>query len=84
MSPKPASIEEKEQDAKLETRDSVSSSVSPPPKLTEEQEAKLWRKIDRRLMPILCLMYLMSFLDRGNIGAFTGDERCRPFLTSKS
>ncbi|KAK1223196.1 hypothetical protein PQX77_013935 [Marasmius sp. AFHP31] len=71
MSPKPASIEEKEQDA----RDSVStSSVAPPPELTEEQEAKLWSKIDRRLMPILCLMYLMSFLDRGNIGVFAGYE----------
>jgi len=66
MSPKPASIDEKEQEAQLENRDSESASyVSPPYKLTEEQEAKLWKKIDRRLMPILCLMYLMSFLDRG-------------------
>ncbi|KAG1735896.1 MFS general substrate transporter [Suillus paluster] len=38
------------------------------PTLTPEQERKLWRKIDLRLMPILSLMYLLSFLDRGNIG----------------
>ncbi len=41
---------------------------SPPltaPTLTEAQQKKLWRKIDARLMPILCLMYLFSFLDRG-------------------
>ncbi|KAG2124884.1 MFS general substrate transporter [Suillus clintonianus] len=38
------------------------------PVLTPEQEKKLWRKIDLRLMPILSLMYLLAFLDRGNIG----------------
>ncbi|PSR77859.1 hypothetical protein PHLCEN_2v7680 [Hermanssonia centrifuga] len=38
----------------------------PPQKLTPEQEKKLYRKIDYRLMPILTLMYLCSFLDRGN------------------
>lgn len=36
-----------------------------PPKLTPEQERRLWRKIDLWLMPILTLMYLCSFLDRG-------------------
>ncbi|KAJ7497702.1 MFS general substrate transporter [Mycena latifolia] len=44
------------------------SSLPPPPSLTAEEERKLWRKIDLRLMPILSLMYLLSFLDRGNIG----------------
>jgi len=38
------------------------------PRLTPEQERKLWRKVDMRLVPILSLMYLLSFLDRGNIG----------------
>ena len=42
--------------------------LPPPPELTPEQEKKLWRKIDLQLMPILTLMYLCSFLDRGNIG----------------
>jgi hypothetical protein len=32
--------------------------------LTAEEERKLWRKIDLRLMPILSLMYLASFIDR--------------------
>ncbi|KAJ6594307.1 MFS general substrate transporter [Mycena capillaripes] len=44
------------------------SSLPPPPALTAEEERKLWRRIDLRLMPILSLMYLFSFLDRGNIG----------------
>ncbi|KAF9234654.1 MFS general substrate transporter [Melanogaster broomeanus] len=38
------------------------------PALTAEQEAKLWRRIDLRLIPIITLMYLLSFMDRGNIG----------------
>ncbi|KAJ4466263.1 hypothetical protein J3R30DRAFT_3588956 [Lentinula aciculospora] len=40
------------------------SQLPPPPVLSEEDERKLWRKIDLRLMPILCLIYLMSFMDR--------------------
>lgn len=36
-----------------------------PPKLTPEQERKVYHKVDMRLMPILTLMYLASFLDRG-------------------
>lgn len=31
-------------------------------------ERKLLRKMDLRLMPMLTLLYLFSFLDRGNIG----------------
>ncbi|KAL0946275.1 hypothetical protein HGRIS_012527 [Hohenbuehelia grisea] len=46
------------------------SMLPPPPTLTLEQEKKLWRKIDLRLMPILTGMYLFSFLDRGNIGLY--------------
>lgn len=41
------------------------SSLPPPPNLSPEEEKRLWRKVDRRLMPILAIMYLMSFLDRG-------------------
>ncbi|KAH7921931.1 MFS general substrate transporter [Leucogyrophana mollusca] len=33
---------------------------------TPEEERRIWRKVDIRLMPILSLMYLLSFLDRGN------------------
>ncbi|GAA6002094.1 uncharacterized protein JCM10292_001844 [Rhodotorula paludigena] len=35
---------------------------------TKEEEDKLYRKVDLRLMPILALLYLLSFMDRGNIG----------------
>ncbi|KAJ7733611.1 MFS general substrate transporter [Mycena olivaceomarginata] len=42
------------------------STLPPPPSLSDEEERKLWRKVDLRLMPILSLMYLLSFLDRGN------------------
>ena len=41
------------------------SKLPPPPKLTPEQERKLYRKVDLWLMPILTLMYLSAFLDRG-------------------
>ncbi|CAK5265889.1 unnamed protein product [Mycena citricolor] len=39
-----------------------------PLELTEQEERKLWRKVDARLLPILGLLYLLSFMDRGNIG----------------
>ena len=41
------------------------STLPPPPKLTEDEERKIWRKVDLRLMPILAVMYLFSFMDRG-------------------
>lgn len=31
-------------------------------------EKKLLRKMDMRLLPMLTLLYLLSFIDRGNIG----------------
>ncbi|KAJ6585527.1 MFS general substrate transporter [Mycena capillaripes] len=42
------------------------STLPPPPSLSAGEERKLWRRVDLKLMPILSLMYLMSFLDRGN------------------
>lgn len=35
---------------------------------TEKQESALIRKIDRKLLPLLTILYLLSFLDRTNIG----------------
>jgi phosphatidylinositol 3,5-bisphosphate 5-phosphatase len=35
---------------------------------TEEEDAALLRKLDRRLILFLALLYLLSFLDRSNIG----------------
>lgn len=39
--------------------------TSSPPRLTIEQEMRLWRKVDMRIIPMLTVMYLCSFLDRG-------------------
>jgi len=30
-----------------------------------KQESRLWRKVDLRLMPMIALMYLLCFMDRG-------------------
>ena len=46
----------------MEDRDPV------PPVLSEEEERRLWRKIDWHIMPIVTVMYLCSFVDRSNIG----------------
>ncbi|KAK2464920.1 hypothetical protein APHAL10511_002996 [Amanita phalloides] len=46
-----------------------STTLPPIPELTPEQERRLWRKMDMRLLPILALMYLMAFLDRGIVMA---------------
>jgi hypothetical protein len=47
---------------KEEARDSEEKMV---PIFTPEQERKLWRRIDLRLLPIITVMYLFSFMDRG-------------------
>ncbi|SCV67643.1 BQ2448_5254 [Microbotryum intermedium] len=40
----------------------------PDVKFTPEEEAKLYRQVDWRILPILALLYLSSFMDRGAIG----------------
>ncbi|KZT63324.1 MFS general substrate transporter [Daedalea quercina L-15889] len=37
-----------------------------PSTLTTEQEKKMWRKVDMRILPILTVMYLCAFMDKGN------------------
>lgn len=32
--------------------------------LSKTEEAKLLRKIDFRVLPVLCVLYLLAFLDR--------------------
>lgn len=41
--------------------------ASKSPEWCAEQDKKLLRKIDLRLMPFLILMYLLNFLDRANL-----------------
>ncbi|KIO01606.1 hypothetical protein M404DRAFT_149962 [Pisolithus tinctorius Marx 270] len=52
--------------------------------LDPEQERKLWRKIDLHLMPIISLMYLFSFMDRGNRNVcliFIGNAKLEGLMT---
>ncbi|KAG1816941.1 major facilitator superfamily domain-containing protein [Suillus variegatus] len=35
---------------------------------SEAQERRLLRKLDKRILPILCLLYLFAYLDRSNLG----------------
>ncbi|GJE96618.1 MFS general substrate transporter [Phanerochaete sordida] len=42
--------------------------VASSPVLSDAEQRRLYRKIDMRLLPILTVMLLCSFLDRGNIG----------------
>ena len=39
-----------------------------PPPLSAEQQRKLWRKIDMRIVPMLSALYLCCYLDRGMCG----------------
>lgn len=38
------------------------------PRYDDQETRKLLRRVDYRLLPILTFLYLVSFLDRGNIG----------------
>lgn len=49
---------------KSESESLGDSTMPTPPQLTPAEEEKLWLKLDRRLLPILALMYLMSYMDR--------------------
>jgi hypothetical protein len=51
------------EEIEFETRSEVDAFYIDP-----EAEKKLVRKLDWKLIPWLCLLYLISFLDRTNIG----------------
>lgn len=38
------------------------------PRYDQGEQSKILRKVDYRLLPMLALLYLLSFLDRGNLG----------------
>ncbi|KAH6685921.1 major facilitator superfamily domain-containing protein [Plectosphaerella plurivora] len=42
--------------------------AEPPPQFDPKAEARLRRKIDRMIVPIVSLLYLFCFIDRANIG----------------
>ncbi len=76
--PADASMEDAPVAMKGEVAYGGEETLPPPPTLTKEEEAALFRKIDWRLMPILTLMYLCSFLDRGNIGEWLSRDSHGP------
>ncbi|KAJ7461755.1 MFS general substrate transporter [Mycena galericulata] len=49
----------------LKEEESASFSSQP---VDSEEERRLVRKLDRRILPILCLLYLFAYLDRSNVG----------------
>jgi hypothetical protein len=40
---------------------------------SDEQKQTVLRKVDWRLVPMLLILYLISFIDRANIGVLTDD-----------
>jgi hypothetical protein len=44
------------------------SAAASPPSFDGVDEAAVLRKMDLRLIPMLSILYLLAFLDRGNIG----------------
>ncbi|CEJ90732.1 Putative Major facilitator superfamily transporter [[Torrubiella] hemipterigena] len=48
--------------------DQAAGTVTVPSRFAHLDEKKILRKMDIRLIPVLALLYLLSFLDRGNIG----------------
>ncbi|KAH9919551.1 MFS general substrate transporter [Fomitopsis serialis] len=52
----------------VESKDEGPSYTPLPPALTPQQQQRLWRKVDTKLLPILTLMFLCAYMDRANIG----------------
>ncbi|GAA5863794.1 hypothetical protein JCM8547_006067 [Rhodosporidiobolus lusitaniae] len=55
----------------------VNEDLPPPPEgfikrpavvFSKEEEDRIYRKVDMHLMPTVAILYLLSFMDRGNIG----------------
>ncbi|EMD00513.1 hypothetical protein BAUCODRAFT_172188 [Baudoinia panamericana UAMH 10762] len=46
----------------------VAEEHTQPISVTPEQERVIRRHFDRRIVPIVCIAYVLSYLDRGNIG----------------
>ena len=63
--PSPVASAQKIEVIYSETKDDAFQGIPPPPELSAEHQRRVWRKIDVRLLPILTLMYLCAYLDRG-------------------
>lgn len=76
-SPTPAIIDDKtQQGTGISTADSASLRQSNMYAVNTADEQRLLRKLDLRLIPIIMLVYLVSFLDRGMYSSWS-DIYCR-------
>ena len=79
---KPSAVEHLEHQSSGEKiyRDGVLNESGDIDILDERRNKKLNRRLDKRVLPLCCWVYLLNFLDRGNIGnskvlnAETGDD----------
>ncbi|BGP20796.1 hypothetical protein JCM10213_008933 [Rhodosporidiobolus nylandii] len=63
-SPHPSSL-----DAGVDEKGQTVGGIRKPARtFTKEEEDKIYRKVDVRLLPVVSFLYLLSFMDRGNIG----------------
>lgn len=53
-----------EQEADIAAKERASSFITPTP----DEESKVIRKLDKRLMPIVFFLYMLAVLDRSNLG----------------
>jgi hypothetical protein len=44
---------------------------------TDDEERKIRRKLDFRVVPLVTLLYLLCFLDRANVGMHASTPHCR-------
>ncbi|KAF1988899.1 MFS general substrate transporter [Aulographum hederae CBS 113979] len=66
---KPPIVEGKSQAAQIDSIDALATApTTTAATFAHLDEKKILRKMDLRLIPMLALLYLLSFLDRGNIG----------------
>jgi hypothetical protein len=78
-------IEQDSTELKGEKQNGVAEFVARPDVTIETfalvDKNKVLRKMDLRLVPMLTLLYLLSFLDRGNIGKVLLQNNDQPVLT---
>ncbi|KAH7925455.1 MFS general substrate transporter [Leucogyrophana mollusca] len=55
-------------DDKLQAEEATYDSASQEPFVKSDEEKRLVRKLDMRILPITCLLYLFAYLDRSNLG----------------
>ncbi|KAE8138877.1 major facilitator superfamily domain-containing protein [Aspergillus pseudotamarii] len=59
---------EKVAESSLEAGDEKRPHEDVPPTYSAEMENRVLRKMDLRIIPMLAVLYLLAFLDRGNVG----------------